>query len=181
MAQWMEMTILLTGMHENTVTNLYPPNLFPIEARHYLANWIEEQRWDDFSLENTEQEARAKALLGQILQLLQVVSQQNVSNIVEKMKLMQTCRSLVDKPALEFAVMMKNILWKERLIIKEYKYKECKTNPEEEAMNQLTERVAQVQALRKRINSMQEEYNWDKQNFEIKKGEDSCLRYRYFV
>uniref|UniRef100_A0A3Q2Q4D0 Signal transducer and activator of transcription n=1 Tax=Fundulus heteroclitus TaxID=8078 RepID=A0A3Q2Q4D0_FUNHE len=170
MAQWSEMTILLTGMHENTVTNLYPPNLFPIEARHYLASWIEEQSWDDFSLENTEQEARAKALLGQILQLLQVVSQQNVSNIVEKMKLMQTCRSLVDKPALEFAVMMKNILWKERILIKEYKYKECKTSPEEEAMNQLNEKVAQVQALRKRINTMQEEYNWDKQNFEIKKA-----------
>ena len=49
---------------------------------------------DDFVLENVEQESQARALLDQIINMLQSIAQQN-ANVVDKMKLMQISRSMV--------------------------------------------------------------------------------------
>uniref|UniRef100_A0A3Q4FYX7 STAT transcription factor protein interaction domain-containing protein n=1 Tax=Neolamprologus brichardi TaxID=32507 RepID=A0A3Q4FYX7_NEOBR len=47
MAQWMHMTQMLQHLPYETVSSLYPPNSFPIEVRHYISEWIENQRWYD--------------------------------------------------------------------------------------------------------------------------------------
>lgn len=50
---------------------------------------------EDFTLENIEQESQARLLLDQAISLLQSMSQQN-SNVVDKMKLMQISRNMVN-------------------------------------------------------------------------------------
>lgn len=45
MAQWLHMSQLIQCLSDEQVNNLYPPSAFPIEVRHFLAEWIETQRW----------------------------------------------------------------------------------------------------------------------------------------
>lgn len=45
MAQWMHMSQMIHCLPDDTINNLYPPSAFPIEVRHFLAEWIESQRW----------------------------------------------------------------------------------------------------------------------------------------
>lgn len=45
MAQWLQMSQLIQCLPDQTVNSLYPPASFPIEVRHFLADWIESQRW----------------------------------------------------------------------------------------------------------------------------------------
>lgn len=47
MAQWRHVSQMIPCLSDDTVNNLYPPNAFPIEVRHFLAEWIETQRWYD--------------------------------------------------------------------------------------------------------------------------------------
>lgn len=47
MAQWLHMSQMLQCLSDDTINSLYPPNAFPIEVRHFLAEWIERQRWYD--------------------------------------------------------------------------------------------------------------------------------------
>uniref|UniRef100_A0A3Q3K9Y5 Signal transducer and activator of transcription n=1 Tax=Monopterus albus TaxID=43700 RepID=A0A3Q3K9Y5_MONAL len=47
MAQWVHMSQLIPSLSDETINNLYPPSAFPIEVRHFLAEWIESQRWYD--------------------------------------------------------------------------------------------------------------------------------------
>lgn len=53
---------------------------------------------EEFALEKVEQEANARALLDEIIMLLQSFSQHN-ANVVDKMKLMQISRNMVGTPA----------------------------------------------------------------------------------
>lgn len=41
------MSQMIQCLSDETVNNLYPPSAFPIEVRHFLADWIESQRWYD--------------------------------------------------------------------------------------------------------------------------------------
>lgn len=45
MAQWVHMSQMIQCLPDETINNLYPPSAFPIEVRHFLAEWIESQRW----------------------------------------------------------------------------------------------------------------------------------------
>lgn len=45
MTQWVHMSHMLPFLPDQTINELYPPATFPIEARHFLAEWIESQRW----------------------------------------------------------------------------------------------------------------------------------------
>ncbi|MEQ2230123.1 hypothetical protein ILYODFUR_026030, partial [Ilyodon furcidens] len=170
MAQWREMTFLLNIMDDQTISSLYPAATFPIEFRHYLASWIEEQRWEDFSLENVDQEVPAQTLLNQSIHLLQTVAQGNVNNVVERMKLMQLSKNLLNSQRpLEFAVMVKDVLRKEKIIISE-KHKletmQQKVNSDEEDIKKLTKKVALIMEYRKKMHQLEEEFNWEKQNYE---------------
>ncbi|XP_047218375.1 signal transducer and activator of transcription 6 isoform X2 [Girardinichthys multiradiatus] len=169
MAQWREMTFLLNIMDDQTISSLYPAATFPIEFRHYLASWIEEQRWEDFSLENTEQEVPAQTLLNQSIHLLQTVAQGNVNNVVERMKLLQLSKNLLNsQQPLEFAVMVKDVLRKEKIIISENKLEtmQHKVMSDEEDIKKLTKKVALIMEYRKRMHQLEEEFNWEKQNYE---------------
>uniref|UniRef100_A0A3B4BJP9 SH2 domain-containing protein n=1 Tax=Periophthalmus magnuspinnatus TaxID=409849 RepID=A0A3B4BJP9_9GOBI len=91
MAQWSQMTQLFQYLSHEMVNDLYP-STFPIDVRHYLAEWIEQQM-DDFEPGKSELEARAKYQLDQMINLLQIFSEQN-SSIVDKMKLRQISKTL---------------------------------------------------------------------------------------
>lgn len=45
MALWMQVSQKLSYLTNETLMELYPTETFPIDIRHYLASWIEEQRW----------------------------------------------------------------------------------------------------------------------------------------
>lgn len=45
MTQWVNMSQLLPFLPDHIINDLYPPTTFPIEARHFLAEWVESQRW----------------------------------------------------------------------------------------------------------------------------------------
>lgn len=121
MALWMQISQKLPYFPSEAVTKLYPAETFPIDVRHYLASWIEEQRWyrfilslllvmkkcanqrmiicvlglrEDFDVDNLEQAPQALQLLERMMELLQEVAFQN-PNVVEKVKLQHICRSMV--------------------------------------------------------------------------------------
>uniref|UniRef100_A0A8C2FR31 Signal transducer and activator of transcription 5B-like n=1 Tax=Cyprinus carpio TaxID=7962 RepID=A0A8C2FR31_CYPCA len=93
MALWAQMTPRLQYLPTQTLNELYPDS-FPLDVRHYLASWIEEQRWETFDVDNMEQEPQARRLLDQMVHLLQEVAQLN-PNVVERVKLQHISRNLV--------------------------------------------------------------------------------------
>uniref|UniRef100_A0A3P8NJ34 Signal transducer and activator of transcription n=1 Tax=Astatotilapia calliptera TaxID=8154 RepID=A0A3P8NJ34_ASTCA len=166
MAQWIHMTQILQHLPYETVSSLYPPNTFPIEVRHYISEWIENQRWEDFSQEKVEQESQAQILLDQGISMMQSVAQQN-ANVVEKMKLMQMSRHM---QPLKFALMVRDLLRQERALINgtsPAQYPAYPTNDmSKQDVDQLVLKVLEVQEIRKKMHQIQEELNWERQNFE---------------
>ncbi|XP_069382078.1 signal transducer and activator of transcription 6 [Paralichthys olivaceus] len=182
MAQWQHMSQLIQCLSDETVNNLYPPNGFPIEVRHFIAEWIETQRWEDFVLEKVEQESQARSLLDQIISMLQSIAQQN-TNVVVRMKLMQISRSMTifQRQPLGFAVLVRDILRKERALLNRPtqvpsppaypKFEEEKSKlPNLQDVDHLVLTVLEVQNIRQKMHQLQEELNWERQNFEGLQG-----------
>ncbi|XP_053281165.1 signal transducer and activator of transcription 6 [Pleuronectes platessa] len=181
MAQWQHMSQLIQRLPDDIVNNLYPPNLFPIEVRHFIAEWIENQRWDDFLPENVEQESQARALLDQIIIMLQQNAQQN-ANVVVKMKLMQISRSMTgfQRQPLQFAVLVRDVLRKERGLLNTptqipsppaYQYESGEPSfPNMQDVDHLVLKVLEVQNIRQKMHQLQEELNWERQNYEALQG-----------
>ncbi|XP_028264893.1 signal transducer and activator of transcription 6 isoform X2 [Parambassis ranga] len=173
MAQWMNMMQMLHTLSDETVNALYPPNTLPIEVRHYVAEWIESQRWEEFSPEKVEQESQAQALLNQIISILQSVAEQK-DNVVDKMKLMQISRNMAGYQPLKFAVLIRDILRKERLLISTTNPPQYPTYPSRDTnvqdVDHLVLKVLEVQELRKQMHQLQEELNWERQNYESLQG-----------
>ncbi|XP_068588700.1 signal transducer and activator of transcription 6 [Cebidichthys violaceus] len=182
MAQWIRISQMLQCLPDDTINNLYPPSAFPIEVRHFLAEWIERQRWDDFVLENVEQEIQAQALLDQTISMLQSISQQN-ANVVDRMKLMQISRNMTmfQQEPLQFAVMVREILTKERVVLgtpaqmpnppqfQQYPNRES-SFPNMQDVDHLVLKVIEVQDIRQKMHQLQEELNWERQNYEGLQG-----------
>ncbi|XP_034445683.1 signal transducer and activator of transcription 6 [Hippoglossus hippoglossus] len=182
MAQWQHMSQLIQCLSDEIVNNLYPPNAFPIEVRHFIAEWIESQRWDDFVLEKVEQESQARALLDQIISMLQSIAQQN-ANVVVKMKLMQISRSMTgfQQHPLQFVVLVRDILRKERALLntstqlpsppayQQYEGGEP-SFPNMQDVDHLVLKVLEVQNIRQKMHQLQEELNWERQNYEGLQG-----------
>uniref|UniRef100_UPI0037E9265E signal transducer and activator of transcription 6 n=1 Tax=Semicossyphus pulcher TaxID=241346 RepID=UPI0037E9265E len=185
MAQWMHMSQMILCLPDETVNNLYPPNAFPIEVRQFLAEWIESQRWDDFSLEKLEQESQARALLEQSINLLRTIAQQN-ANVVYRMKLMQISRNMTmfQQQPLQYAVMIRDILRKERVLLAtpaqmpmpspsqypQYPNRES-SFPNMQDVDHLVRKVVEVQDIRQEIHQQQEDLNWERQNYEGLQGQ----------
>ncbi|XP_071775972.1 signal transducer and activator of transcription 6 [Centroberyx gerrardi] len=184
MAQWTQMTQLIQYLSDQTVNELYPSATFPIEVRHFLSEWIEEQRWEDFELEKVEQEGQAKALLDQIINILQTLAQQK-ANVVDKMKLMQISRNMnmFQQQPLQFGVMVRDILRKERVLLNkassqtpnlpqysQFPSREPVSVPNMRDVDHLVLKVLEVQDCRQKIHQLQEELNWERQNFESLQG-----------
>ncbi|XP_020503925.1 signal transducer and activator of transcription 6 isoform X1 [Labrus bergylta] len=188
MAQWMHMSQMILCLPDETVNNLYPPTAFPIEVRQFLAEWIESQRWDDFSLENMEKESQAQALLDQSINMLRTIAQQN-NNVVYRMKLMQISRNMTvfQQQPLRFAVMVRDILREERGLLatvtntpaqmpipnpphyQQYQNREP-SFPSAQDVDHLVLKVLEVQDIRQQIHQQQEDLNWERQNFEGLQG-----------
>ncbi|XP_072306119.1 signal transducer and activator of transcription 6 isoform X2 [Eucyclogobius newberryi] len=171
MAQWSQMTQLFQYLSHDMVNDLYP-STFPIDVRHFLADWIEQQIWEDFEPGKTELEARAKYQLDQVINLLQIISEQN-SSIVDKMKLRQISKTLVycQTQPLEFGVMVRDILRKERYLLSNCPQFSCPQYPQkpsapEITMDQLVNKVLEIQDIRQKIHVLQEELNLDREKFE---------------
>ncbi|XP_077456784.1 signal transducer and activator of transcription 6 [Stigmatopora argus] len=187
MAQWRCMSHLIQYLPVETMNDLYPSSTFAIEVRHFLSDWIEEQNWDKFALENVEQEANARALLDELVMLLQSFSHQN-ANVVDKMKLMQISRnmSMFQHQPLQFAVMVRETLHKEKVLLRampqannpprhqQVVAKEV-TFPSTQNVDLLVLKVLEVQELRQKIHQVQEELNWEKQNFESLQGSTGTM------
>ncbi|KAI9530794.1 hypothetical protein NQZ68_000285 [Dissostichus eleginoides] len=183
MAQWIHMSQMIQRLSDDTVNKLYPPTAFPIEVRHFLAEWIESQRWDDFALEKVELESQAQTLLDQTISMLQSISQQN-ANVVDRMKLMQISRNMrmLNQQPLRFAVMVKEILAKERALLStlpqtpsstpQYQQHQNRENsfPSLQDVDHLVLKVLEVQDIRQKMHQLQEELNWERQNFEGLQG-----------
>ncbi|XP_030588734.1 signal transducer and activator of transcription 6 isoform X1 [Archocentrus centrarchus] len=172
MAQWIQMTQMLQRLPYETVSSLYPPNSFPIEVRHYIAEWIENQRWEDFSIENVELQSQAENLLDQAITILQTVALQN-ANVVERMKLMQMSRNmdLFRQQPLKFAVMVRDILRQERALVPRSNPAPSQSYQMRDLVNMqdvdhLVLKVLNLQEIRKSMHQVQEELNWERQNFE---------------
>ncbi|XP_075951385.1 signal transducer and activator of transcription 6 isoform X1 [Anarhichas minor] len=182
MAQWLRISQMLQCLPDDTINNLYPPSAFPIEVRHFLAEWIERQRWDDFALENVEQESQARALLDQTISMLQSIAQQN-GNVVDRMKLMQISRNMTmfQQDSLQFTVMVREILTKERVLLgtpaqmpnppQFQQYPNIESSfPNMQDVDHLVLKVIEVQDIRQKMHQLQEELNWERQNYERLQG-----------
>ncbi|XP_043983859.1 signal transducer and activator of transcription 6 isoform X2 [Gambusia affinis] len=166
MAQWLEMSYVLTNMDDERINSLYPPDTFPIEIRHYLCQWMEEKDWEGFSPDQPDKEPLAQALLNDAVLLLESVAEQQ--NIVERMKLLQITKILMTRPAMEFAVKIRNILRQEKMILCErvgQKGTELRT-PNFEDLSFMKNTVLQLQDRRKKIHSCKEDINWEMVNYE---------------
>uniref|UniRef100_A0A8C9YZ17 Signal transducer and activator of transcription n=1 Tax=Sander lucioperca TaxID=283035 RepID=A0A8C9YZ17_SANLU len=172
MAQWIHMSQMIQCLPDETLNNLYPPTAFPIEVRHFLAEWIESQRWDDFVLENVEHQSKAQTLLDQTISMLQSIAQQN-ANVVDRMKLMNISRNMAmfQQQPLRFGVLVREILTKERVLLttvrvpnptqyQQYPNRES-SFPNMQDVDHLVLKVLEVQDIRQKMHQLQEELNWE--------------------
>ncbi|KAM9855801.1 signal transducer and activator of transcription 6 isoform 2-T2 [Aulostomus maculatus] len=171
MAQWTRISQLIQYLPDQTINDLYPSATFAIEIRHFLSDWIEQQRWEDFTLDSVELEGKAQSLLDEIILLLQSFSQQN-ANVVDKMKLMQISRNLTifQQQPLQFAVMVRDTLRKERILLgatsqvnspplhPQYAALES-TFSSTQDVDHLVLKVLEVQDVRQKMHQLQEELN----------------------
>ncbi|XP_051914693.1 signal transducer and activator of transcription 6 isoform X2 [Hippocampus zosterae] len=181
MAQWNRISQLIQYLPDQTMNDLYPSATFAIEVRYFLSEWIEKQRWEEFALEKVEQEANARALLDEIIMLLQSFSQHN-ANVVDKMKLMQISRNMrmFQHQPLQFAVMVRDTLRKERVLLttmpqvnqppQHHPHVTRESAFPSTDVDHLVLKVLEVQDLRQNIHQVQEELNWERQNYESLQG-----------
>uniref|UniRef100_A0A8C9SRY7 Signal transducer and activator of transcription n=1 Tax=Scleropages formosus TaxID=113540 RepID=A0A8C9SRY7_SCLFO len=191
MAQWKQVQMQVQFLSTKTLNELYPQT-FPMDVRCYLANWIEEQSWEDIVMDSPEQEARAVGLLEQITSLLQDLAQRN-PNVVEKLRLQQFSRnmSVFRSQPLQLVKTVQDILRKERVLLSQTVIRSCNARllfqvspvshfspspaqPSESNrdVDVLVLKVLEIQSCRQKIHQLQEELNWERQNFESLQGDN---------
>ncbi|XP_069043157.1 signal transducer and activator of transcription 6 [Lepisosteus oculatus] len=126
MALWKQVQLLPT----QTLSELYPSS-FPIDVRHYLASWIEEQRWEEFDLEDPSGEPAALDLLEKITAYLTSLAQHN-PDVVEKMRLQQVVRNMsaFRSQPLQLVATVQDILKKERALLNQLVFPPSPRNPQ---------------------------------------------------
>uniref|UniRef100_G3P0T6 Signal transducer and activator of transcription n=1 Tax=Gasterosteus aculeatus aculeatus TaxID=481459 RepID=G3P0T6_GASAC len=171
MAQWTHMSQMLPHLTNETINNLYPPTAFPIEVRHFLAQWIEGQRWDDFALENVEQKNQAQALLDQTISMLQSIAQQT-TNVVDKMKLMQFSKNMVGELCPTGFTSEPGTRRLNKSAQPQFQpFPNIESSfPNMQDLDCLVLKVLEVQNIRQKMHQMQEELNWERQNYESLQG-----------
>ncbi|CAM4678585.1 unnamed protein product [Leuciscus chuanchicus] len=184
MALWAQMTPQLQYLPTQTLNELYPETL-PLDVRHYLANWIEDQIWEEFDVDSVEQEPRARLLLDQMVLLLQEVAQQN-PNVVEKVKLQHISKNLsVYQPQpMELVRTVRDMLRKERQLLGQAGLGFPPFQPmpgvppaangtpqpvredSKADVDNLVLKVLEIQNCRQTLHQLQEDLNWEKQEIE---------------
>uniref|UniRef100_A0A8C5B608 Signal transducer and activator of transcription 5B-like n=1 Tax=Gadus morhua TaxID=8049 RepID=A0A8C5B608_GADMO len=122
MAMWIQAQ-QLQGDALHQMQALYGQH-FPIEVRHYLAQWIESQLWDSVELDNPAEEAKAKHLLDSLMAELQRKAQHQVGEdgFLLKIKLGHYATQLkgtYDRCPLELVRCIKHILHSEQRLVQE--------------------------------------------------------------
>ncbi|XP_014014218.1 signal transducer and activator of transcription 5B isoform X1 [Salmo salar] len=122
MAVWIQAQ-QLQGDALHQMQSLYGQH-FPIEVRHYLAQWIEGQLWDSVELENPQDELKAKRLLDSLVQELQRKAEHQVGEdgFLLKIKLGHYAgqlKSTYDRCPLELVRCIKHILHSEQRLVQE--------------------------------------------------------------
>ncbi|CAB1312169.1 unnamed protein product, partial [Coregonus sp. 'balchen'] len=122
MAVWIQAQ-QLQGDALHQMQSLYGQH-FPIEVRHYLAQWIEGQLWDSVELENPQDELKAKRLLDGLVQELQRKAEHQVGEdgFLLKIKLghyASQLKSTYDRCPLELVRCIKHILHTEQRLVQE--------------------------------------------------------------
>ncbi|XP_037540116.1 signal transducer and activator of transcription 6 [Nematolebias whitei] len=179
MACWVPIEKILEHVSIQT-QNLYPMHTFPIEVRYYLRDWIQVQRWDEFSPDKVELEGQARALLNHVINSLQELSQRT-DNVMEKMKLMQISRNMTNIQPLQFAVLVRDILMQEKALMEGFQENSCpqyqafpqsdpNSDPNSEDVEKLKEKVRELQEIRKKMHDMQKDLNWEKHIYENLQG-----------
>uniref|UniRef100_A0AAR2LNH0 Signal transducer and activator of transcription n=1 Tax=Pygocentrus nattereri TaxID=42514 RepID=A0AAR2LNH0_PYGNA len=97
---------------------------FPIEVRHYLAQWIESQPWDAIDVEKQQEEFKAKRLLESLIQELQrkAEHQMGEDGFLLKIKLghyASQLKSAYDPCPMELVRCIKHILYTEQRLVQE--------------------------------------------------------------
>ncbi|XP_065195187.1 signal transducer and activator of transcription 5B-like [Sycon ciliatum] len=114
MAQW-EKAQRLSGKHGQLLRELYN-TYFPLEARHYFAEWLESQSWADIDPDNNLHADAASQLFAQFLDLIDgKIQEECVDNnaFLLRHQLDNVCGSLRQRYSsnpLEFARMVKHCL-----------------------------------------------------------------------
>ncbi|XP_041701402.2 signal transducer and activator of transcription 6 isoform X2 [Coregonus clupeaformis] len=180
MAQWMQMKQLIPYLAPQILNQLYTPS-FPLDVRCYLANWIEEQRWEDFEPEKVDQESQAVSLLDQIISCLQSLAGQN-PNVVERMRLQHISKnmSMFRSQPLQLVLTVRDVLRKERELlsrastqipaIAHFSQDPMAVAPTTRDVDLLVLKVLDIQNCRQQIHQLQEELNWERQNYESMQG-----------
>uniref|UniRef100_A0A8C7TNT8 Signal transducer and activator of transcription n=1 Tax=Oncorhynchus mykiss TaxID=8022 RepID=A0A8C7TNT8_ONCMY len=156
MAQWTQMKQLIPYLATQILNELYSPS-FPMDVRCYLANWIEEQRWEDFETEKVDQEPQALTLLDQIISCLQNLAGQN-PNVVERMRLQRISRNM----STQFPALAR--------FSQPPAQDSMAAAPPTRDVDLLVLKVLEIQDCRQQIHQLQEELNWERQNYESMQG-----------
>uniref|UniRef100_A0A8C7MC38 Signal transducer and activator of transcription n=1 Tax=Oncorhynchus kisutch TaxID=8019 RepID=A0A8C7MC38_ONCKI len=179
MAQWTQMKQLIPYLATQILNELYSPS-FPMDVRCYLANWIEEQRWEDFEPEKVDQEPQALTLLDQIISCLQNLAGQN-PNVVERMRLQRISRNMnmFRSQPFQLVLTVRDVLRKERELLSQSTQfpglARFSQPPAQDSMaaapptrdvDLLVLKVLEIQDCRQQIHQLQEELNWERQNYE---------------
>uniref|UniRef100_A0A8C1SDQ0 Signal transducer and activator of transcription n=1 Tax=Cyprinus carpio TaxID=7962 RepID=A0A8C1SDQ0_CYPCA len=176
MALWAQMTPQLQFLPTQILNELYP-DTFPLDVRHYLASWIEEQRWENFDVDNMEQEPQARRLLDQMVRLLQEVAQHN-PNVVERVKLQHISRNLsvFQQQPMQLVRTVRDILRKERHLLTQVVATNGTPQPAREDgktdVDNLVLKVLEIQNCRQTLHQLQEDLNWEKQEMESIQGQN---------
>uniref|UniRef100_A0A1A8NZM7 Signal transducer and activator of transcription n=1 Tax=Nothobranchius rachovii TaxID=451742 RepID=A0A1A8NZM7_9TELE len=176
MARWVQIEHLLRLLASDQRQDLYSMYNFPIEARYYLRDWIQIQRWEEFAPEKRELEGQARVLLNQAIKGLEEAAS-HINSEMDKIKLKQIRSDMANYQPLQFAVTVKEILMQEKVLMEELLKSNNpqhqmlpQSDPNSEDVGRLKERVKELQVIRKNMHHMQEELNWEKQNYESLQG-----------
>ncbi|XP_031421647.1 signal transducer and activator of transcription 6 isoform X2 [Clupea harengus] len=112
MAQWDQMKLLVQQLQSQTLNDLYPGS-FPMDVRHYLANWIEDQPWETFDVDNVDQDPQANRLRDQIVGQLMEQAHKN-PNVLEKMRLQEFSKKMNTVQPMALVRTVRDVLRKER-------------------------------------------------------------------
>uniref|UniRef100_A0A3Q4IF86 Signal transducer and activator of transcription n=1 Tax=Neolamprologus brichardi TaxID=32507 RepID=A0A3Q4IF86_NEOBR len=151
MAMWIQAQ-QLQGDALHQMQALYGQH-FPIEVRHYLAQWIESQLWDSVELDNPAEETKAKRLLDNLVAELQKKAQVQggEDGFLLKIKLEALCcqvktqqqkTSTYDRCPLELVRCIKHILQSEQRLVQEAT--NASSGSGSQAMDTLSQRHQQI-------------------------------------
>ncbi|XP_039862259.1 signal transducer and activator of transcription 5B-like [Simochromis diagramma] len=145
MAMWIQAQ-QLQGDALHQMQALYGQH-FPIEVRHYLAQWIESQLWDSVELDNPAEETKAKRLLDNLVAELQKKAQVQggEDGFLLKIKLghyASQLKSTYDRCPLELVRCIKHILQSEQRLVQEAT--NASSGSGSQAMDTLSQRHQQI-------------------------------------